>query len=62
MRRLRPGADDGDVWEDKPLLPDLSVYEAEAEPEDTGLLDHHGRPLYRFPERRPIGFIHFPDE
>lgn len=33
-----------------------TVYEAEAKPVDTGLLNAHGVKLYRVEERNPIGF------
>lgn len=39
--------------EDTPLLPNLSVFESD-EPQKTGLVDLHGRPLVRL--REPIGF------
>lgn len=40
--------------DDGPVVPDLTVYVAEA-PAPSGLLDQHGRPLIR--ERAPIGYI-----
>lgn len=33
-----------------------TVYETDEMPRKTGLLDQYGRPLYRVPERQPIGF------
>lgn len=35
----------------------ITVYESDAEPVRTGLVDACGTPIYRFPERRPIGFV-----
>ncbi len=38
-------------------MPDsVTVMEQEMGPQHTGLLDAHGRPLYRVPERLPMGF------
>ena len=34
----------------------ITIVEADHEPQETGLLDSHGNPLYRVPKRRPIGF------
>lgn len=34
----------------------LTVFEADDEPTDTGLLDSTGAPLYRVHDRKPIGF------
>lgn len=52
--RKRPQGDGGEVeageWFNK--LPEFVVLEDEPEP--TGLLDRHGRPLLR--QREPIGF------
>jgi len=47
-----------DIWE-KPATIDttMTVYEREEEPEDTGLLDETGTPLYRMPEKRKIGYL-----
>lgn len=51
MPRRRLDVDDrGD---DRPLLPDLKVYEPEEE-EDTGVLDMHGNRILK--PRRSIGF------
>ena len=35
---------------------DLTVFEAELSPIDTGVLDCHGNPIMRAAERGPIGF------
>lgn len=34
----------------------ITAHEAEPEPVSTGLLDSHGRPLYRLPDTVPMGF------
>ncbi len=46
--------DDGVWWDDS--CGSIDVYEADRRPVDTGLLDHHGTPIYRLPEPRRIGF------
>ncbi len=43
------------VREDDQPIAD-TVYVHDDEPQKTGLLDQYGRPLYRMPERNPIGF------
>lgn len=35
----------------------MTVYEREYRPEDTGLLDSNGTPLYRVPDKRRIGYL-----
>lgn len=49
VQRSRGGWDD-----DIPLIPNLQV--DESTPQETGLLDKNGDPLYRLPD--PIGFGH----
>jgi hypothetical protein len=34
-----------------------TVYEADEKPEETGLLDMHGTPLYRIKNKRKMGFL-----
>lgn len=43
-------------WNDEPLLPHLTVVEAEDGIYDTGLIDPYGRAIYSFPEKAKIGF------
>lgn len=38
------------------VRPSIEVQVQSAEPQDTGLLDVAGVPLYRLPTREPIGF------
>lgn len=38
------------------MLRDLTVYEVDDEPVDTGLVDASGLPIYRVTDREPIGF------
>lgn len=40
-------------WQDRPTT---HVIEDDPTPIRTGLLDQHGTPLYRMPERVPLGF------
>lgn len=58
MPRARVRAEYDD---DVPLLPSLTVYEADNSPVDTGLVDHHGDPIMAVYDRSPIGFIEFSD-
>jgi hypothetical protein len=37
--------------------PTVTVHEDEREPVDTGLVNAEGWPLYRQPERWPLGFV-----
>lgn len=46
-----------DWLDDKPFLPALSVYEAEAPPRETGLYDASGQKLYAVEDRQTIGFV-----
>lgn len=43
--------------DDAPLIRDITVYEAEDKPHDTGLLDASGTKLYRVEERIKMGFV-----
>lgn len=54
-KRPRAGyeAEYGEFWDD---AHGVTVFEADDGPQETGLLDAHGNPLYRLVERRPIGF------
>lgn len=54
-RRARAGldCDSFEYWDD---AEGITVFEPSDEPEETGLLNAQGDPLYRVPERRPIGF------
>lgn len=52
--RIKPRAEWG---EDVPMLQHLTVYEADREPVDTGLLDHAGTPLYAVEDGPQIGFV-----
>lgn len=45
-----------DYWEDRPFLPNIVTYEPDDTPVFTGLLDHMENPIYRFPDKRLIGF------
>jgi hypothetical protein len=47
-----------DIWE-KPatVTTSMTVYETDDKPEDTGLLDANGTPLYRVNEKRKIGYL-----
>lgn len=40
--------------------PTCTVWEQEAAPVNTRLLDQTGTPLYRMPDRMPIGFVSKP--
>jgi hypothetical protein len=46
-----------DIWE-KPatVTTSMTVYEADDKPEDTGLLDYNGTPLYRVRDRTKMGY------
>lgn len=46
---------DGD--DSEPVVPDLTVFEKDIKPVDTGLLDETGTKLYRVEDREPIGFV-----
>ena len=35
----------------------MTIYERDEQPEDTGLLDQHGTPLYRMPDKRRVGYL-----
>jgi hypothetical protein len=39
-----------------PSVPTATVFETDAAPQPTGLLDASGTPLYRTIDREPIGF------
>lgn len=52
-RKNAPRADGW--WEDTCFLPDVRIYEND-DPQETGLLDHRGNPLYRVKERGKLGF------
>lgn len=54
----RPRSEDDYIINDE-IERNLTVYEAEPKPQETGLLDKHGTPLYAVCDRAPIGFIHF---
>jgi hypothetical protein len=47
-----------DIWE-KPatVTTSMTVYETEDKPEDTGILDATGTPLYRVNDKRRIGYL-----
>lgn len=45
-----------DWCDDYSLVPDLTVYEPDDTPEDTGLVDKRGTPIMAYTERRKIGF------
>lgn len=53
MTRKKPAAWDGD---DQPFCPPLTVYEAIAEPVDTGIVDGNGTKIFRRQRMGPIGF------
>ncbi len=42
-------------WQERPTI---TVWEEDTGAVKTGLLDAAGRPLYRYPNREPIGFRH----
>jgi hypothetical protein len=42
--------------DDAPLVRDLTVYEEEDKPQETGLLDARGTKLYRVREKIKMGF------
>lgn len=47
-----------DIWERPATVQtSMTVYERDDEPENTGLVDANGTPLYRMPEKRKIGFL-----
>lgn len=48
--------DDGDDWYENDQRT-LTVFEQERQPVDTGLVDAHGRTIWRVPEDRVIGFV-----
>ena len=52
---------DEDYYHGHPLTA-TTVYEDDMEPEDTGILDADGNPIFRTYERNPVGFVHFIDE
>ena len=53
----RPARASGD-WEDQPpIAAATTVYEREDEPEQTGLVDMHGTPLYRVKDKTKMGFV-----
>lgn len=44
--------------DETPLLGStITVYAEEREPVRTGLVDQHGTPIFRVPERIPFGFV-----
>lgn len=43
-------------FDDGCLLAGTTVFEEDGDPEFTGLYDADGNPLYRFPDKVPIGF------
>lgn len=46
-----------DEWHDgSEGLTTITVHESDDGPQDTGLLDAHGTPLFRMSDRQPIGF------
>lgn len=52
-----------DPWGDRPNyhfdetpVRELTVFEREGGPEDSGLLDANGKRLYRVSDRQPLGF------
>jgi len=48
------------AWDDDPLVADVTTRTVILEddgPVKTGLLDANGTPLYRMPNRIPIGFV-----
>lgn len=45
-----------------PLATDAIAADERETHRDTGLLDEHGRPLFRVERKRPIGFVHFGDD
>lgn len=53
-RAVRPRAYE---YEDAPLLPNLTVYEQDDGPIDTGLVDHHGHTIMAVLDRESIGFV-----
>ncbi len=45
-------------WEDQPPIAAAStVYEQDDRPEETGLVDAHGVPLYRVRDKIKMGFL-----
>lgn len=59
-RRCSPKGDSVVVADGEDVLVrELTVYELDGEPVDTGLLDPSGAPLYRWPEPKQFGFIDF---
>lgn len=44
-------------WEAQPSVPQLTVYEADASPIKTGLLDKHGNPIVRDASRGTLGYL-----
>ncbi len=52
-RRPRAWQDDCGGWQDRPTI---TVHEDDDEPQDTGLLDACGNPLFRVRDRAPLGF------
>lgn len=52
----RPKSWDG--WEDQPpIVQATTIYEADDKPEETGLVDANGTPLYRVKERAKLGYV-----
>jgi hypothetical protein len=52
--------EEGDPWEERdptPLHTTICVHTDDPEPQETGLLDSTGAPLYRMSEKRKTGFI-----
>jgi hypothetical protein len=54
----RPRMDEDEIWNTE-IERNLTVYERERQPQETGLLDKHGTRLYAINDPEPIGFIHF---
>jgi hypothetical protein len=53
VSRPRAWQDDYGGWQDRPTA---TVYEPDDAPQETGLLDALGNPLFRVVDRAPLGF------
>lgn len=60
-RPARSWWDDNFVHAASPMAA-TTIYEDDIAPEDTGILDADGNPIFRTYERNPVGFVHFIDE
>jgi hypothetical protein len=46
-----------DFMDQPPIASATTVYETDDKPEETGLFDMHGTPLYRIKDKLKMGFV-----